>query len=53
MNFCNFNYNLRRNIIRRGEEDLVIDTKKVSIEFDAIDDGKEEEEENEDSNSVY
>jgi len=53
LNFCNFNYNLRRNIIRRGEEDLVIDTKKVSIEFEEIDDGKEDEEENEDSNSVY
>lgn len=50
LNFCKLNYNLRRNIIKRSEEDINIYRK--SDEYILGEENNEEKEEN-DSNSVY
>ena len=46
LNFCNFNYNLRRNIIKRGEEDANNNRKTENV-YNIIDDEKDNESENE------
>ena len=50
LNFCNFNYNLRRNIIKRGEEDVNINRKTENV-YNIIDGEKDDESENENENS--
>ena len=49
LNFCNFNYNLRRNIIERGEEDVNIMGKTESF-FSIINDEKDNDNENQQLN---
>ncbi len=46
LNFCNFNYNLRRNIIKRGEEDAN-NNRKTENFYNIIDDEKDNESKNE------
>ena len=45
LNFCNFNYNLRRNIIKRGEEDVNVNRKTENV-YNIIDEEKDDESEN-------
>ena len=51
LNFCNFNYNLRRNIIKRGEEDVHIN-KKFHQLYNIIDDEEDDESENDNSKNI-
>ena len=52
LNFCNFNYNLRRNIIERGEEDIN-NIRRTEHFFNIINDGKDDESENENQQLNY
>ena len=45
LNFCNLNYNLRRNIIKRGEEDVNVNRKAGNV-YNINDDEKDDESEN-------
>ena len=51
LNFCNFNYNLRRNIIKRGEEDVHINKKSHQL-YNIIDDEEDDESENYNSKNI-
>ena len=53
LNFCNFQYNLRKNIIKRGEDDFKINkTSEMNPILNDNDEDKDDESENNDSLSI-
>ena len=53
LNFCNFQYNLRKNIIKRGEDDFKINrTFEMNSSLNDNDEDKDDESENNDSLSI-
>ena len=53
LNFCNFQYNLRKNIIKRGEDDFKINrTSEINSSLNDNDEDKDDESENNDSLSI-
>ena len=53
LNFCNFNYNLRRYIVERGEKDFKSEMIEKAEKIDNLLDEENDDENEESNNSIY